>query len=409
MPSSRKKRLTAALAASLKKPGKYHDGSGTGLYLQVEKSGSKSWVQRVMVRGKRREIGLGSLSLVGLAKARDIAIDHKRLIRDGGDPIHARKTSKHVMTFEEAAHAVHANGAKGWTNPKHANQFINTLHTYVFQAIGRRLVSEIDSADVLAVLQPIWLEKSETARRVKQRIGKVLKYAIAQGWRTDNPAEQVSEVLPRQGDTPRNFKSLPYTEVASCIHIVRNSKAAPTTKLALEFAILTASRPGAVRLAPWSEVDLDRRVWIIPPGRRGSKIAKKGRPHIVPLTARCIAILAEAEALRDKTGLVFPSPMGAELSDMTFTKLLHELGFDIHMHGFRTSFRTWCQERTSYPREACEMALAHTVKNKVEAAYARSDYLEIRTAMMQDWSSYLANIGANKDVRSSNSRRAANA
>ncbi len=385
------------MAASLKKPGKYHDGSGTGLYLQVEKSGSKSWVQRVMVRGKRREIGLGPLSLVGLAKARDIAIDHKRLIRDGGDPIHARKTSKHVITFEEAARIVHELHSAAWRNRKHAAQFISTLETYAFPGIGSCKVSEVSPADVLGVLQPIWLLKAETASRVRQRIGAVMKYAIAQGWRTDNPAENIGKALPRQSNEKLNRKALHYTEVAGCIAAVHASRAALVTKLAIEFLILTACRSGEVRGARWEEVNIEdpcSATWSIPGSR-----TKTGKPHRVPLSSRAVAILRKAEALKDGTGLVFPSPRGKALSDMTLSKLVKELGFDADVHGFRTSFRMWAQEQTSYPWEVAEAALAHVVKNKAAAAYARSDVFEKRRKMMDDWARFLGKVTVDTPIR----------
>lgn len=382
------KSLSAALVRTAQKPGKYHDGGGSGLYLRVAENGARQWVQRVTIGGRRRELGLGAPPAVSLAEAREIALENKRIVRSGGDPLQAKRQASGIPTFEEAARTVHAMHSAAWRNPKHAAHFISTLQTYAFPRMGSRKVSEVTSADVLAVLQPIWLEKAETARRVRQRIGTVMKYAIAQGWRLDNPAENIGKALPRHNVEKRNRKALPYNEVAGCIAVVHASRAALATKLALEFLILTACRSGEVRAARWEELELtDPRTatWAIPGSR-----TKTGKPHRVPLSSRAVAILKEAETLRDGTGLVFPSPRGKTLSDMTLSKLVKELGYDADVHGFRTSCRMWAQEQTNYPWEVAEAALAHVVKNKAAAAYARSDLFERRRHMMDDWASFIA-------------------
>jgi integrase len=272
-----------------------------------------------------------------------------------------------------------------WRNAKHANDFIASLEAYAFPRIGRLKVGEVSTGDVLAVLSPIWTSKRETARRVRQRIGTVMKWAIAQGWRQDNPAANIDQALPRTDRTKARRKALPYAAVAECISTVHASRAGQATKLALEFLALTASRSGEVRLAAWPEVDLAAAVWEIPATRMKMK-----RPHRVPLSVRALAILQEAAAFRDGD-IVFPgTKRGRPLSDMTLSKLVKELGFDADVHGFRTSFRTWVQEQTDYPREVAEAALAHAVGDDVEQAYARSDLFEKRRTMMEAWAGYLA-------------------
>ncbi|WP_341212011.1 site-specific integrase [uncultured Limimaricola sp.] len=267
-----------------------------------------------------------------------------------------------------------------------AAQFFSTLETYTFPNIGGHRVPDITTADVLAVLQPIWLEKPETARRVRQRIGTAMKRAVAQGWRQDNPAESISSALPRQSHAQRYRRVMPYGEVADCLKAVRASKANPFTKLAFELLVLTACRSGEVRMADWSEMDLNRAIWTIPGERM-----KAGREHRVPLSAQAVAVLRQAQALGTGSGLVFPgAKAGRPLSDMTLAKLVKELGFDVDVHGFRTSFKTWAQEQTNAPREVSEAALAHVIRDKAEAAYARSDLFEKRRELMETWATWLA-------------------
>lgn len=378
------KALTAQAVRNATAPGKYFDGHG--LYLRVEKNGSRFWVQRIFIRGKRSELGLGSASLVSLAEARALAIENRKLARAGGDPLAARREAAAVMTFEEAARKVHELHKPTWKNEKHQRDFIASLESYVFPRLGVMRIPDVNTADVLAVLMPIWTEKPETARRVRQRIGTVMKWAIAQGWRQDNPAENIAQALPKADKTKAHRKALPYPEVAGCIETVQGSRAGMATKLALEFLVLTAARSGEVREAVWPEMDLDAAEWTVPAERMKMK-----RPHRVPLSKRAVAILREAQALGDGVGLVFPgSKKGRPLSDMTLSKLVKELGFPVDVHGFRTSFRTWSQERTTFPREVAEAALAHLSGDAVERAYARSDVFDKRRKMMDAWAAYLA-------------------
>jgi len=346
-------------------------------------------VQRITIQGKRREIGLGSAELVSLGKVRSKAIENYKLAREGGNPLkdreEAREKREVIPTFEQAAYIVHDMRDETWTD-KHSLRFINSLKIHVFPQIGHMKISDITSADILGVLQPIWTKKTETARKIKQRIIRIMKWAIVKNYRKDNPAENVDEALPRVDMITQSRKALPYEEVRQCIERVKQSKAGITTKLALEFLILTAARSGEVRGATWAEIDFDKSLWEIPAERMKMK-----RAHRVPLGIRGMEILSQAKMFDFGYDLIFPNPnSGKPLSDMTLSKLVKELGFDVDVHGFRTSFRTWAQEQTDYPREIAEMALAHGVGNAVEQAYARSDLLDRRRKMMNDWADYIA-------------------
>lgn len=377
------KALSDAFVRTVAEPGKYFDGHG--LFLKVDATGARRWIQRIVIRRKRTEIGLGAFPLVSLKEARETALANRKLARAGGDPLADRRRKQAVPSFEEAARKVHKIHEPSWRNKKHAAQFISTLETYAFPRMGRTKISDVDSADVLAVLTPIWLEKAETARRVRQRIGMVMKWAVAQGWRSDNPADAISQALPKQGQEIAHRKALHYNDVAGCIDAVKASSADMATKLAFEFLVLTAARSGEARGATWTEIDLIAKSWTIPASRMKAK-----REHVVPLSPRAVEVLTAAKGLSDGTGLVFPGTKpGKPLSDMTLSKLVKELGFNADIHGFRTSFRTWAQERTNFPREVAEAALAHTIKDKAEAAYARSNLFEKRRKMMETWAASL--------------------
>ena len=382
----RDKRLTAATVRTVTKTGLHADGNG--LYLKVDPGGAKRWIQRVVINGKRRDIGLGSASLVSLVEAREAALENRKSARAGGDPVAAKRLSQAILTFQEAAEAVHALNKPTWRNEKHGDQWINTLDKFAYPTIGSKRVSTITSADILHVLSPIWNTHPETAKRVKQRIGTVMKWAMAKGWRTDNPADAVAQGLSKHDRSKvQHRKALPYDKVADAINIVRASEAGMVTKLAFEFLVLTATRSGETREAVWSEFDLDKKVWTVPADRMKAK-----KPHKVPLTDRCMAILEEAKLLKkDDSDLVFPGTRADKpLSDMTLSKLMKELEIPAVPHGFRSSFRDWAGEQTHHPREVIEFALAHVIKDKAEAAYARSDLFEKRRALMDDWSSYLS-------------------
>ena len=381
----REKRLTAATIRALTKVGMHADGNG--LYLKVDASGAKRWVQRIVVNGKRRDIGLGSATLVPLVEARETALQHRKAARAGEDPLAAKKLSQAILTFKEAAEAVHALNKPTWRNEKHGDQWINTLEKFAYPTIGNKRVSAINSADILHVLSPIWNTHPETARRVKQRIGTVMKWTMAKGWRTDNPADAVAQGLSKHDRSKvQHRKALPYDKVADAIETVRSSDAGMVTKLAFEFLVLTATRSVETREARWSEVDPEKKLWTIPASRMKAK-----KEHRVPLTDRCLAIVEEAKALKQaNSDLIFPGTReDRPLSDMTLSKLMKELAIPAVPHGFRSSFRDWAGEATAHPREVIELAMAHRIKDKAEAAYARSDLFEKRRMLMEDWATYI--------------------
>jgi integrase len=357
------------------------------LYLKVGSTGAKRWVQRIVIGEKRRDIGLGSASLVSLAEAREQALQHRKTARGGQDPIAEKRRLQGILTFEEAARKVHELNEPTWRNEKHGKQWLATLETSAFPHFGAKRISTITSADVLAALSPIWNKQPETARRVKQRISTVFKWAMAQGWRSDNPADTIAKALPKHDRSMvQHRKALPYGQVGAALAKVRASEASMATKLVFEFMVLTATRSGEARGAQWDEVDLDNAVWTIPASRMKAK-----KPHRVPLSARCLSILKEAEKLgQEDSNLIFPGTVkGKPLSDMTLSKLMKELKIGAVPHGFRSSFRDWAGEQTAHPREVIEFALAHVIKDKAEAAYARSDLFAKRRSLMLDWANFL--------------------
>ena len=390
--------LSERAVRAAKRPGRYFDGHG--LFLLVEPTGAKRWKQRLTRQGRRHELGLGPYPVVTLAMAREAALANRRAVHAGGDPLAEKRTRRGAPTFAEAARKVFELRCDGWRNAKHAGQWITTLEQFVFPRLGARDVDEVSTEDVIAVLRPIWHDKPTTARRVRQRIGAVLAWAVAQGFRPDNPADAVKAVLPKHNGAGNAHRALPYSEVADAIAAVRASGAAPVLKLAFEYLVLTAARAGEVRMATWAEIDMEGRTWTVPAERM-----KAGREHRVPLPPRALAILDEARALRSKRGdLVFPSRGGRPLTERGFVQALARLGIDATAHGFRASFRVWAQERTNIPREVCEAALAHTLKDKAEAAYARSDLFEKRRELMERWARHLNPAPA--DVVSLDARRA---
>ena len=369
---------------SAKGPAKLTDEHG--LYLRVSPRGAKSWIQRLNIQGLRTDNALGHYPGMGLAEARTVAFERWKIAKAGGDP--RREDGKPPSpTFAEAAEAVIAIHEPTWRSPKSGPQWRASLETYAYPAIGRLPVSEVTPGHVLAILEPIWSGKRETARRVKQRISAICRWAVAQGHRTDDPAGIVIDAaLPRNGVKRRHMPALPYDEVADCIVKVKASqRASRSSKLALEFLVLTAARSAEVRKATWDEMDVEGATWTVPAARM-----KANREHRVPLSGRALEVLAETADLSEGTGLVFPGVRrGRPLSENTHAKLLRELGFDAVTHGFRSSFRDYAAEQTHTAHAVMEAALAHTIKDKAEAAYARSDLFEKRRALMESWAQYL--------------------
>ena len=379
------KALSAAFVRTAP-PGRHVDGNGLCLFVQP--SGTRSWVQRLVIRGRRRELGLGAAALVSLAEARELALANRKLARSGGDPLADKRRVQGVPTFAEAARRVVEQKQAGWRGRWHTQNWVRSLERYAFPRIGERPVSEVNSADVLEILTPIWHVKAETARAVRQRIRAVLEWAVAMELRADNPCDRVLPVLGPQSDIVQHRRALPHKDVAAAIETVRASASvAPAIKLAFEFLVLTAARSGEVRLATWDEIDTRGHVWTIPATRMKAK-----REHRVPLCRRAAEILEAARTLGDGKSLVFPMRSGKPISMSTLPKMLQYVGIPAVAHGFRSSFRDWAAEETDHPREVIEAALAHVVQNKVEAAYARSDLFERRRRLMSDWAAYLDGV-----------------
>ena len=388
----RPKRLSATFVQTVNVTGRYGDGrGGLGLSLLVKPASaggfSKSWAQRIRLDGRPANVGLGSYPVVTLAAARAKALANARAAAEGRDP---RARSSRAPTFEVAAEKViEIRGASWKDGGKSAAQWRASLRDYALPKIGDKPVHSITTADVMGVLLPVWSTKRETARRVRQRIGAVMKWAVAQGYRGDNPAgDAISAALPKNGTRRQHQRALPHVEVAPALARVQESAAHRATALAFEFLVLTACRSGEVRGARWTEVDDDTAIWTVPPARMKAKLE-----HRVPLSPRAVRILDEARELDDGGGLVFPSPTGRLLSDSTLSKLLRELGIGAVPHGFRSSFRDWAAECSDAPREVCELALAHVNSDRVEAAYGRSDLFERRRELMADWAAYVGKTG----------------
>lgn len=381
-------KLTAKFVENMSVAGKYYDQHG--LILRVRQSGAKTWLQRYTFNGQRREVGLGSAKIVSVATARKTAHQNLVLVSEGVDPIEDKKQDSLIPTFEVAAREVYEANRPTWRNAKHAAQFITTLETYAFPIIGGMKVNDINSSHILSILSPIWVKKSETAKRVRQRLSTVFKYSVARQWRNDDPANiAIVEALPNHKKKVMHRKSISYNDIAGFLETISGSSAGVNTKLGLEFLILTAARSGEVRNAHWNEIKGS--LWTIPAERM-----KAGVAHRVPLPARCMEILKEAKEISQGSGFIFEGTrFGKPLSENTFNKLMKELGVEVHAHGFRTSFRTWTQEKTNFPREIAEAALAHSLKDKAEAAYARSDLLEKRASMMEAWAQFISSDAPN--------------
>ena len=383
------KALTAAFCRHVAEVGDYADGNG--LYLRVDPSGARRWVQRLVVRGRPRTLGLGSLTLVSLAEARERALANRKVARSGGDPVADGRRS--VPTFREAADRVLDVYRGAWREGgRTESQWRASMRDHVFPHIGDRTVAEVTTADVMDTLSPIWTRKHVTAKKLRQRIGMVMRWAVAQGYRQDNPAgDAITAALPKRATLVEHRAALPHGEVAAALAAARDADAWVGTRLAFEFLVLTAARSAEVRLATWGEIDLQRLVWTVPGGRM-----KAGREHRVPLCGRAVEVLREAERLgrdaRADRDLVFRTVRGKAIDGANLSKLVRDLGLAAVPHGFRSSFRDWASERTDHPREVVEAALAHTVRNATEAAYARSDLFERRRRLMDDWGAYVGEV-----------------
>jgi integrase len=385
--------LTTKRIAKLTKAGRY--GDGHGLCLQVTPSGVKSWLLRFERNGRERWMGLGPLHTIDLQEARERARKARQQLIDGIDPLTAREAERaeraleaaRTITFEKAAQAYFDTHERKWRNRKHAAQFLSTLKTYAFPKIGALPVAAIDTGLVLKVIEPIWGDVTETASRVRSRIESVLDWATVRGYRTgDNPARwrgHLSEVLPARGQIQKtnHHAALPFADLPEFLAVLRQRDGVAAR--ALEFTILTAARTGEAIGATWDEIDLKAKVWTVPAGR-----IKGGREHRVALSDRALEILHALPRERNNS-FVFIGPRKGGLSNMAMASVLGRMGrADITVHGFRSTFRDWAAERTNYPNHVVEMALAHVIGDKVEAAYRRGHLFAKRVRLMSEWSRY---------------------
>ena len=382
--------LTAAQLRKINEPGRYGDGGG--LYLVVSPGGSRYWIQRVTLGTSRTDKGLGSLTDVGLSEARKKAAANRDALQQGRNPWSEQEQEKAarleqlkvIPTFRDVTYKVHEANAVRWRNGKHTDSWLQTLEKYPIKVFGDMPIDEINQAHVLTVLEPIWTTKPETARRVRQRMRAVFRWAVSWGYIPFNPAGEVIDgALVPMPKVQEHLKALPYQEVPAAIKKIRDSEAWDTTKLAFEFMILTAARGGEVRYATWAEIDGD--TWTRPAHKM-----KGNKPHRVPLSIQATVLLRTAkEKLGTESGLIFPSPDGNPLSENALPMRAKKCGIQAVPHGFRSSFRDWAEECSSGSHAAIEISLAHDYGSAVERAYFRSDLLDQRRELNQEWCNFL--------------------
>lgn len=387
--------LTAKRITQLKEPGRYGDGNRSGLYLQVQSLSNRSWLLRYERDGRERWMGLGSLRVFSLKEARERARRARQLLADGIDPLEARAQGRaqkaleaaRSITFEQAARQYFDQHERKWKNRKHAAQFLSTLQTYAFPKIGRLSVAGIDTGLVLKVLEPIWPDKTETANRVRGRIEGVLDWATVRGYRQgDNPARwkgHLENVLPARGQIQKvnHHAALPFAELPEFMTALAEREGIAAR--ALEFLILTAARTGETIGATWEEIDLQEKTWTVPAGRM-----KASKEHRVPLSAPAVEILRALPREKDNP-FIFIGPRKGGLSNMAMAAVLIRMGRQkITVHGFRSTFMDWAHEQTAFTKVVIDMALAHVVGDKVEAAYRRGDLFAKRARLMADWARY---------------------
>lgn len=363
-------------------------GGATGLYLKVSSANARNWILRVVIGSRRRDMGLGGWPDVSLSKARELARDARIMIDSGKDPIYEREQAKATLrvtpSFTECAKYTIDAKRPEWKNAKHAAQWKSTLDTYAKPVIGNMPVDQVQLSHVVQILTPLWTSKTETASRVRSRIEAVLAWATVSGFREgDNPARwkgnlDVVLAKPSKVAKVKHHTALPYSNLPDFMQALRTKEG--TASRALEFLILTAVRSGEVRGATWGEID--GKVWTIPAERM-----KAGKEHRVPLSPRVVQLLKDLPRMADSE-LLFPAARGGQLSDMALTAVMRRMEVDAVPHGFRSTFRDWASEKTNYPRDVAEMALAHTIGDKVEAAYRRGDLFDKRTKMMADWAKF---------------------
>ncbi|MDE0369869.1 MAG: tyrosine-type recombinase/integrase [bacterium] len=373
-------KLTVSSVRSLSKPGKYYDLHG--LILRVTPGGSKQWIWRGTVRGRRRDIGLGAVAYTTLAEARDIAYQYRKLARAGIDP-KAKQSVNPIPTFAKAVEQVIEAYRPGWKDTGRSEEsWRSSLRRYVYPALGSIPVDQITTADLVRVLLPVWHTKPETARKLKTRLGVVMRWSIAAGHRTDDPAgPALAAALPRHTAPVKHLASLPHPEVAAALDKLNALPGAwPPTVACLRFLAATAARSGEARFATWDEIDLEARTWTVPTER-----SKTSREHVVPLSSAALEALEVARLYSGGSGPVFASPAGKTLSNGAMSKLTRPYGYT--PHGLRASFRSWAAEN-GVPREVAEAALAHSA-GSLARAYQRSDLLAARREVMEAWGRYI--------------------
>ena len=405
-------RLKALTVTRAKEKGLYADGAG--LYLQIAAAGSKSWIFRYRMNGRKtpRDMGLGPVHTVTLAEARDKAREARKLILEGVDPIEAKRARKQARALEAASAMVFKDCAKkyiaahkaGWRNAKHANQWTSTLETYAYPVFGSLPVASIDTALVTKVLEPIWNNKTQTASRVRGRIEAILDWATARGFRVgENPARwrgHLDKLLPARSKVQKvkHHKALSYTEIGAFMKKLREQEGVAVR--ALEWLILTASRTSETIGATWDEIDFEAKIWTIPAER-----IKGGKEHRVPLSSEALKIAKEMYKLKDGDYVFQGGKRGKPLSTNALLALLKRMDHQgLTAHGFRSTFRDWAAEQTNYPCEVAEMALAHTIEDKVEAAYRRGDLFEKRKRLMAEWAQYCGTVTRSAKVIKLNRR-----
>jgi integrase len=399
-------KLTAKYIEHKKEPGWYPDGNG--LYLQISSTGSKSWVYRYQIKGKERRHGLGSFnSTNSLDRARKEAEFCGQLRKDGIDPIDYKNeislkndlAKAKSITFKECAIAYIESHKHGWKNKKHESQWRNTMETYAYPVIGNLPVQSVDIDLIMKIIEPIWYDKTETASRIRQRIENILDWATVRKFRTgDNPAlwrGRIDKLLPKRNKVqkPKHFAAMDYRDLPEYFQTVR--KKDTIASKALAFTILTATRNGEARAATRSEIDDKATAWVIPDNRM-----KADREHRVPLSKEALAVIKEVDPFKKVADdFLFPGNVkGKPINEAALMKLLKQTHPTLTIHGFRSTFRDWCAEQTSYPREVAEAALAHTLKDKTEAAYQRGDMFDKRRKLMESWADYCLNGKGNAEV-----------
>ena len=385
-----RKELTATEIKSIKREGIYR--AGPTLYLRIAPGGSKSWVQRLMINRARHDIGLGGYPQVSLASARKLALQNRELAWAGGDPLALKRKSK-LPTFKQAAEKAFEANRGRWRSEKTARNWEQGMNKHVLPVIGGLRIDEIGREEILRILTPIWTTKPEIARKQRNRIRAVLSWCQAHGYIENNVAgEMIDGALPPMPAVKEHYRALSYQEVQAALETVDASNSSLAGKLCFRFLVLTAARSGEVRGATWSEINFEKKEWRIPANRM-----KTGTEHRVPLSGAALAVLEQAQVLRDGSDLIFPSSVkrGTPLSNMTMTKILRDNGLAARTtaHGFRSSFRDWAGECTNTAHAVMELSLAHKVGSAVEQAYARSDLLAKRRDLMEQWARYV--VGAN--------------